>query len=229
MIIKLPLMLHNIISKQFKISHVPCKVIAFKKEEVPSKINKLITSQYDEKFLDDSDIVVFMKGPIDKKMRDKIFKACDKALGEGANMLNNTDFKLLKLKDDDQPDFGGETEEDEEKKIDDQVRDIVGEPGGGDAEDAVDDSDDNEDAVNDALKVESLTEDDDEDDEGDDEEGDDEEGTEDSSEESDDEDGDDDPNEDEDDGEAVKQVDAQTKAPDPIPTRYVFLKVSLKI
>lgn len=223
MIIKLPLMLHNIISKQFKISHVPCQVIAFNKDEVPSKINKLIVDQYDEKFLDDSDIVIFVKGPIDKKMRDKIFKACDKALGEGANMLNNTDFKLLKLKADDEADFGGEDEEDEEQKIDDQVKDIVGEPDetAEDVEDATDDSDDNTDAVGDALETESINEDDDseEEEDSDDEDEDDEE-----DEKEDDQEDDEDDSEESDDSEKS----TETTTPDPIPTRYVFLKVSMK-
>ena len=157
MIIKLPLMLHNIVSKQFKISHVPCDVIAFKKEEIPSNISKLIEDQYDEKFLEDCDTVLFIKGPIDKKLRKKIFKACDKALGEGANMMNETDFKLLKLNDDDEDDFGGEDDQTDEEKIDSQVADIVNEPDDDTDEDDIDNEDeDNSDAVEKSLASESL-------------------------------------------------------------------------
>ena len=156
MIIKLPLMLHNIVSKQFKISHVPCDVIAFKKEEIPSNISKLIEDQYDEKFLEDCDTVLFIKGPIDKKLRKKIFKACDKALGEGANMMNETDFKLLKLNDD-EDDFGGEDDQTDEEKIDSQVADIVNEPDDNTDEDDIDNEDeDNSDAVEKSLASESL-------------------------------------------------------------------------
>ena len=157
MIIKLPLMLHNIVSKQFKISHVPCDVIAFKKEEIPSNILKLIEDQYDEKFLEDCDTVLFIKGPIDKELRKKIFKACDKALGEGANMMNETDFKLLKLNDDDEDDFGGEDDQTDEEKIDSQVADIVNEPDDNTDEDDIDNEDeDNSDAVEKSLASESL-------------------------------------------------------------------------
>ena len=157
MIIKLPLMLHNIVSKQFKISHVPCDVIAFKKEEIPSNISKLIEDQYDEKFLEDCDTVLFIKGPIDKELRKKIFKACDKALGEGANMMNETDFKLLKLNDDDEDDFGGEDDQTDEEKIDSQVADIVNEPDDNTDEDDIDNEDeDNSDAVEKSLASESL-------------------------------------------------------------------------
>ena len=156
MIIKLPLMLHNIVSKQFKISHVPCDVIAFKKEEIPSNILKLIEDQYDEKFLEDCDTVLFIKGPIDKELRKKIFKACDKALGEGANMMNETDFKLLKLNDD-EDDFGGEDDQTDEEKIDSQVADIVNEPDDDTDEDDIDNEDeDNSDAVEKSLASESL-------------------------------------------------------------------------
>ena len=156
MIIKLPLMLHNIVSKQFKISHVPCDVIAFKKEEIPSNISKLIEDQYDEKFLEDCDTVLFIKGPIDKELRKKIFKACDKALGEGANMMNETDFKLLKLNDD-EDDFGGEDDQTDEEKIDSQVADIVNEPDDDTDEDDIDNEDeDNSDAVEKSLASESL-------------------------------------------------------------------------
>ena len=156
MIIKLPLMLHNIVSKQFKISHVPCDVIAFKKEEIPSNILKLIEDQYDEKFLEDCDTVLFIKGPIDKELRKKIFKACDKALGEGANMMNETDFKLLKLNDD-EDDFGGEDDQTDEEKIDSQVADIVNEPDDNTDEDDIDNEDeDNSDAVEKSLASESL-------------------------------------------------------------------------
>lgn len=159
MIIKLPLMLHNIVSKQFKISHVPCDVIAFKKEEIPSNISKLIEDQYDEKFLEDCDTVLFIKGPIDKELRKKIFKACDKALGEGANMMNETDFRLLKLHDDDEADFGGEDDQTDEEKIDNQVADIVNEPDDntdGAEDDADDEAEDNGDAVEKSLASESL-------------------------------------------------------------------------
>lgn len=160
MIIKLPLMLHNIVSKQFKISHVPCDVIAFKKEDIPANILKLISDQYDEKFLEDCDTVLFIKGPIDKDMRKKIFKAADKALGEGANMMNEQDFRLLKLHDDDSADFGGEEDASEEEKIDKQVNDIVDEPDDDNVDDSKDDADDgledNEDAVGKTMASESI-------------------------------------------------------------------------
>lgn len=110
------------IKKQFKISHVPCEVMVFDKDEIPESIKSKIKDQYDEKFLDDSDKVIFFKGPIDKDMVQKLFKAVDKALGEDSNKLVVGDFKLLKVADvDDGFQIGGD--EDEEAPEEDGITD----------------------------------------------------------------------------------------------------------
>lgn len=218
MIIKLPLMLHNIVSKQFKISHVPCDVIAFKKEDIPANISKLIVDQYDEKFLEDCDTVMFIKGPIDKDMRKKIFKACDKALGEGANMMNETDFRLLKLHDDDAADFGSDDSQDEEKsdeqKIDDQVKEIVNEPDEEEQQAKEKEEKDNRLGLqgNSDTIADSLEESDDKDDDSD----------------SDEDDEDDKDDEEEDEDEDDSSDDEEDEAEETVPTRYVFLKISMK-
>lgn len=99
MIVNVKDLISYAIKKQFKISHVPCEVMVFEKDEIPAGIQSKIHEQYDDKFLDDSDKVVFFKGPIDKAMVEKLFNAVDKALGEESNKLVIGDFKLLKVAD----------------------------------------------------------------------------------------------------------------------------------
>lgn len=99
MIVNVKDLISYAIKKQFKISHVPCEVMVFEKDEIPASIKAKIEQQYDEKFLEDSDKVIFFKGPIDKDMVEKLFKATDKALGEDSNKLVIGDFKLLKVAD----------------------------------------------------------------------------------------------------------------------------------
>jgi len=101
MIVNVKDLISYAIKKQFKISHVPCEVMVFEKDEIPASIKTKIEQQYDEKFLEDSDKVIFFKGPIDKDMVEKLFKATDKALGEDSNKLVIGDFKLLKVADTD--------------------------------------------------------------------------------------------------------------------------------
>lgn len=100
----------------------------------------------------DAAYVLFEKGPIDKKLIKKIFKATDKALGEEANKLTEGDFKLLKMRDDDQPiDADDSTDEAPDSEIDEIVNDDS-EPEVEDAEDAEDPIDaENEEAIADVL------------------------------------------------------------------------------
>lgn len=144
------------IRKQNKISHVPCETLVFAKDEIPEKILKKIKDQYDEDMLADCDLVAFTKGPIDKDMIKKIFKATDKALGEEANKMTEGDFKLLKMKDSDEDlpveDPGDETP-------DSEIEAIVGDDSADDEADDADDEDPidaaNEEAIGDVLDDET--------------------------------------------------------------------------
>lgn len=99
----------------------------------------------------DAAYVLFEKGPIDKKLIKKIFKATDKALGEEANKLTEGDFKLLKMKDDDQPiDADDSTDEAPDSEIDEIVNnDSEPEEAEEDEEDPIDVE--NEEAIADVL------------------------------------------------------------------------------
>ena len=140
------------IRKQNKISHVPCETLVFRKDEIPEKILKKIKDQYDENMLADCDLVAFTKGPIDKDMIKKIFKATDKALGEEANKMTEGDFKLLKMKDSDEDlpveDPGDETPDSEIEAIvsDDSADDAADDTEAEDPTDAA-----NEEAIGDML------------------------------------------------------------------------------
>lgn len=140
------------IRKQNKISHVPCETLVFRKDEIPEKILKKIKDQYDENMLADCDLVAFTKGPIDKDMIKKIFKATDKALGEEANKMTEGDFKLLKMKDSDEDlpieDPGDETPDSEIEAIvsDDSTDDAADDTEAEDPTDAA-----NEEAIGDML------------------------------------------------------------------------------
>lgn len=101
MVVNPKTLLQYALRKQNKISHVPCETLVFAKDEIPEGILKKIEKQYSSDFLDDADFVSFTKGPIDKDMIKKLFKATDKALGEEANKLTEGDFKLLKMKETD--------------------------------------------------------------------------------------------------------------------------------
>ena len=139
----------NAVRKQAKISHLDdCQFIAMKTEDIPADIADKIAKQYDEKFTADSDVVLFARGPIDKKKIGKIFNCVDKALGgsedkeANANLLTDKDFKVLELgdapkavesQDDDSDEVSdeeieaivGKDEEEEEKKREEAERDPV--------------------------------------------------------------------------------------------------------
>ena len=123
--------------------------------KIPASVKKLITDDYGEKYLDDSDYVAFFWGPIDKDSIDKLFNTVDKALGKSANKLTDKDFKKIKMSDSDEPsadDTEEKTEDDDEEDIDVEV----------DSSDEDSDIENDEDADEDADEEEQLNEDDEE-------------------------------------------------------------------
>lgn len=160
MVVNPKTLLQYALRKQNKISHVPCETLVFAKDEIPEDVLKKIEDQYSSDFLDDADFVSFTKGPIDKDMIKKLFKATDKALGEEANKLTEGDFKLLKMKDSEDGIEGLEDPGDETP--DSEIDAIVNndEPEADDSnEDEADIDDDNEKAIGDVLDDDSSDED----------------------------------------------------------------------
>ena len=89
----------NSIKTQAKIQHLDVFTKTTDQKSIPESVASLISKQYGEKYLLDSDFVAFFWGHIDKKQIEKLFNVVDKALGKSANKLTETDFKKLKLND----------------------------------------------------------------------------------------------------------------------------------
>lgn len=90
----------NSIKTQAKIQHLDVFTKTADQKSIPESVASLISKQYGEKYLLDSDFVAFFWGHLDKKQIEKLFNVVDKALGKSANKLTETDFKKLKLNDD---------------------------------------------------------------------------------------------------------------------------------
>lgn len=110
----------NAVRKQAKIAHLDdCQFIALKVSDIPEDIKKRIDKQYDPDYTKDATAILFARGPIDKKKREKIFNCVDKALGgsddkeSNANTMTVEDFKLL--------DMG---EASEEQKTQDEIEEL---------------------------------------------------------------------------------------------------------
>ena len=211
MVLSIPKLIYNTVAKQAKISHQDdCKFIVFKKDEIPANIKSKIDEQYAEEFLEDANIVLFIKGPIDKKKIEKLFKCVDKALGEKANKLVEGDFKLLKMNKDEE-DIPLTANDDSDEVPDQEIADIVNEPENEEVEPV---ADENDQAIADALASEpdeSAEETPEE--EVDKEEEDEEESAEDVDESL---------NEDD------ENVEGAAEEKPTLPTKYVFLKITLK-
>ena len=102
MTLNIPQFIQNSIRTQSKIHHLDINVKATEVDKIPASVKKMITDDYGEKYLDDSDYVAFFWGPINKDNIDKLFNTVDKALGKSANKLTDKDFKKIKMSDSDE-------------------------------------------------------------------------------------------------------------------------------
>lgn len=257
MVLDIVKLLQYTINKEMKISHLDdCKAIVCKKEDVPANVMSKIAAQYDKKFLDDAQILLFVKGPIDKDKVKKIFNSSNRSFGDTANLMVIGDFKLLKMNDADE-DLS--ISDDSDETPDSEIEKIVNEPTDDEVKQDDEVAEDNSDAIDDALESD-IEVDDNSDDNSDDDSDDDSEENKDSDgddseddeaeedEESDDAD-EDDSDEDSDDEDLEESTSFRMKvaaskrlneANDEdadsdeeetatvLPTRYVFLKITLK-
>ena len=157
MTLDIPQFIQNSIRTQSKIHHLDINVKATEVDKIPASVKKLITDDYGEKYLDDSDYVAFFWGPVNKDNIDKLFNTVDKALGKSANKLTDKDFKKIKMSDSDE----SSTDDSEEDVSDENAEDTEDvEP---DVEDTSDeDTEENSDGEEEEEEEEQLNEDDEE-------------------------------------------------------------------
>lgn len=105
----------NSIKTQAKIQHLDISTKTVKK--IPNSVKSAITSGYGEKYLLDADYVSFFWGAITKDDIKKLFNVVDKALGQSANRLTETDFKKISFDEDSQNE--DEDSSKEEAKVED--------------------------------------------------------------------------------------------------------------
>lgn len=134
----------NSIKTQAKIQHLDVSTKTVKK--IPNAVKSAITSGYGEKYLLDADYVSFFWGAITKDDIKKLFNVVDKALGQSANRLTETDFKKISF-DEDSPKEKEEVEDAEDSE----------EP---EFEDTAEEVEIEEDESDDSSKDDSLNEDD---------------------------------------------------------------------
>ena len=121
MTLDIPQFIANSVRTQSKIHHLDINVKAVEVSKIPASVKKLITDDYGEKYLDDSDYVAFFWGPIDKDSIDKLFNTVDKALGKSANKLTDKDFKKISLSSDSSNEDADEQTEDIEVDTDEET------------------------------------------------------------------------------------------------------------
>lgn len=115
----------NSIETQCKIQHCQVKVRTVKRKSVPHEISKKIAEQYGENYMLDADYVTFFWGMIDREVVKKLFNVVDRALGENANRLTETDFKKLELDiEQNEPDEDDSDDEDSDEEIEEVDVDI---------------------------------------------------------------------------------------------------------
>ena len=171
MTLDIPQFIANSVRTQSKIHHLDINTKAVKVDEVPASVKKLITDEYGEKYLEDSDYVAFFWGPVNKDNIDKLFNVVDKALGKSANKLTDKDFKKINLdgskaseEDDDEEDANDEVgieepDEDDDEDIEVDVEDDEGSEENDDEENEEDDEEQlNEDDDNEEEKIEVAVE-----------------------------------------------------------------------
>jgi len=204
----------NSVRTQSKIHHLDINVKAVGVNEIPSSVKKLITNDYGEKYLEDSDYVAFFWGPINKDNISKLFNTVDKALGKSANKLTDKDFKKINMNGADDQSSDEDAEDSEDVEDTEEIEDVEDIEDNDSDEESDEESDDSEEDIEiDDSDEEQINEDEKE-----------EIGFEEEIE-TDDEDDDDEDDDDEDDDDEVK--DTAEEKPE-IPTSYFFLKITSK-
>lgn len=142
-------LVRNSVLKQQKIQHFECNVQIFKQEELPPAVVQKIQKAYGNDFLADANYTLWFSGQnITKEIIEKtLFKIANKALGEAANSMAESDFKTIDLA------AVTDTEETPEKTLDDvdsvfdsdsetanadAIHDLVGDDDNDDADEADD-------------------------------------------------------------------------------------------
>ena len=89
----------NAVKKQMAVQHFECNVQIFKKEELPEGVVAKLTKAFGDSFLLDANYTLWFSGNnITKEIVEKtIFKIANKAMGEAANNMNESDLKLVDL------------------------------------------------------------------------------------------------------------------------------------
>lgn len=88
----------NSIKMQAKIQHLKnVNVKTVTESLIPKDVKSVIVDEYGDKYLLDADYVTFLWGSINKDTIKSIFNVVNKALGESANKLTDTDFKKINI------------------------------------------------------------------------------------------------------------------------------------
>ncbi len=134
----------NSIKTQAKIQHLDVSTKTVK--SMPKSVESLIIKEYGDNYLLDADYVSFFWGSINKEEIKKLFNVVDKALGQSANKLTNTDFKKINFES--QSKDADSTEDDADNQDDitvDDTTEISGDDE--DVESADDESTDSEESL----------------------------------------------------------------------------------
>ena len=89
----------NAVKKQMAVQHFECNVQIFKKEELPEGVVAKLTKAFGDSFLLDANYTLWFSGNnITRETVEKtLFKIANKAMGEAANNMNESDLKLVDL------------------------------------------------------------------------------------------------------------------------------------
>jgi hypothetical protein len=104
----------NAVKKQMAVQHFECNVQIFKKEELPEGVVAKLTKAFGDSFLLDANYTLWFSGNnITKETVEKtLFKIANKAMGEAANNMNESDLKLVDLGNGTTPSAPQETSDD---------------------------------------------------------------------------------------------------------------------
>ena len=149
----------NSIKTQAKIQHLDVSTKTVQK--IPAVVKSAITSEYGDNYLLDADYVSFFWGAITKDEIKKLFNVVDKALGQSANRLTETDFKKISFDEDSSVEDEASSEEEAEVEDAEDSEELEFEDTAKDVETEDDDLDDNEeDGSDDSSKDDTLNKDD---------------------------------------------------------------------
>lgn len=139
----------NSIKMQAKIQHLKnVNVKTAKESSIPNDVKTAIIDEYGDKYLLDADYITFLWGSINKNTIKSIFNVVNKALGESANKLTDTDFKKINIVIDNEANNADvNTDIDIDQDIDDDVEDVedieVDNDSEEDEDDVINEEDDN--------------------------------------------------------------------------------------